>query len=103
MRSISEYKQHKPYYHEPRERLSFRRNAPRGAAKLVLDLLSAVERDHFTTISDFGRRLSLWPSADRHGRAAANEPLAAIRGSKAALGGADIAARRVSMKSKTFR
>jgi hypothetical protein len=103
MCSISEYKQHKSYYHEPREQLSFRRNSPRGAAKLVVDLLSAVERDHFTTISDFGRRLGLWPSADRHGRAATNEPLTALRGSKAASAGADIAARRISMKSKTFR
>jgi hypothetical protein len=86
MRSTGEYKQHKSYYHEPRERLSFRRNVPRGAAKLLIDLLSSVERDHFTTISDFGRSLSLWPSTDRRSVAAPDGLLTPIRGSKMASG-----------------
>jgi len=60
MRSTDDYALHKSYYHEPRERLSFRRNVPRGAAKLLLDLLTSAERDHFMTVSDFGRTRGLW-------------------------------------------
>jgi hypothetical protein len=103
MRSTSEYKQHKSYYHEPHEQLSFRRNVPRGAARLLIDLLSSVERDHFTTISDFGRSRGFWPVADRRGDAEPNDLLTPIRGSKVASAEADIAGRRAAIKRKTFR
>jgi hypothetical protein len=103
MRSTGEYKKHKSYYHEPRERLSFRRNVPRGAAKLLIDLLSSVEPDYFTTISDFGRSLGIFPAIDWRGGAPLIDPRIQIRGSKIASAGVDIVARRTAAKKKTFQ
>lgn len=105
MRSTSEYKQHKSYYHEPREQLSFRRNVPRGAAKLVIDLLNSVERDHFTTISEFGRILGLWPAAESHHVGVLNDLLATMREptGKVTPAATEIAARRVAVRRKTSR
>lgn len=104
MRSTSEYRQHKPYYHEPREELSFRRNLPRGAAKLLFDLLSSVERDHFTTISNFGQSLGLWPAADLHHVGVLNDLLATMRESTGVTPVAtETAARRTAVRGKTSR
>jgi len=102
MRSTAEYKQHKSYYHEPREQLSFRRNVPRGAAKLLIELLNAVEREHFTTISDFGQSLSFWQSTERC-RNTVSFDLPSIRGSKVGSVESDVAGCPTAMKRKTFR
>jgi hypothetical protein len=105
MCSTSEYRQHKPYYHEPREQLSFRRNVPRGAAKLLIDLLSSAERDHFTTIAGFGRSMALWPATELRGSAVLSTPLAPIRESKVEVTsvGTDIGVHRSAVKRKTLR
>ncbi len=105
MRSTSEYKQHKSYYHEPREQLSFRHNLPRGAAKLLVDLLSSIERDHFTTITDFGLSMGLWPDADSRHAGVLNDLLATMRESTIGLPSdiTEIAARSVAVRRKTSR
>lgn len=60
MRSVADYDLRKPTYHVVDEAQSFERQRPRGAMKLLSEILESVPREQFTNLSQFGARMGFW-------------------------------------------